>query len=75
MVSSVTPGLCGLLCLCGLWALPPSAHAQDVTVEQLVTLALERSPELRVARADIGGGRRSGRPGEPSTEPHRGDQP
>ncbi len=51
---SVTPGLCGLLCLCGLWALPPSAHAQDVTVEQLVTIALERAPELRVARADTG---------------------
>ena len=39
------------LSLCCLCAMPSSA--QDVTVEQLVTLALERSPELRVARAEI----------------------
>jgi len=34
-------------------ALPSSAHAQDVTVEQLVTIAIERAPELREARADL----------------------
>jgi len=33
--------------------LPPSAHAQDVTIEQLVAIALERAPELRAARVDI----------------------
>jgi len=32
--------------------LPPSAHAQEVTVEQLVTIALERAPDLRAARID-----------------------
>ena len=50
--SSVSLRLCGLS-LCGLWALPHVSHAQEVTVEQLVTIALERAPELRAARADI----------------------
>ncbi|MBI4887919.1 MAG: TolC family protein [Acidobacteria bacterium] len=39
--------------LCGLLAGVPRADAQEVTVEQLVALALERSPELQAARADI----------------------
>ena len=51
-LSSVSLYLCGLS-LCCLCAIPASARAQDVTVEQLVTLALERSPELRVARAEV----------------------
>ena len=51
-LSSVSLCLCGLS-LCCLCSIPASARAQDVTVEQLVTLALERSPELRVARAEI----------------------
>lgn len=42
------------LWLCGLLVLAPSARAQDVTIEQLVALALERSPELQAARAEIG---------------------
>lgn len=46
-------GFSMILCLCGLLALPSSAHAQEVTVEQLVTIALERAPELRAARTDI----------------------
>jgi outer membrane protein, heavy metal efflux system len=46
-------GFSVILCLCGLLALPHSAHAQEVTVEQLVAIALERAPELRAARADI----------------------
>jgi len=50
---SVTLGLGGLLGLSGLLTLAPSAHAQDVTVEQIVTIALERAPDLRAARADI----------------------
>jgi cobalt-zinc-cadmium efflux system outer membrane protein len=41
------------LCLWSLCALPSFAHAQEVTVEQLVTIALESSPELRAARADF----------------------
>ena len=32
----------------------PAAQAQDMTIEQVVSLAIERSPELRVARAEIG---------------------
>jgi cobalt-zinc-cadmium efflux system outer membrane protein len=44
--------LCGLS-LSGLCALPSFAQAQEVTVEQLVTIALESSPDLRVARADV----------------------
>jgi len=40
------------LCLCGLLALPSSAHAQEVSIEQLVAIALERAPELRAARID-----------------------
>ena len=51
-LSSVSLCLCGLA-LFGLCAIPSFAHAQDVTVEQLVTIALERAPELRAARADI----------------------
>lgn len=42
-----------LLILCGLFALPSVTAAQDVTIEQLVTLALERSPDLRMARAGV----------------------
>ncbi len=42
------------LCLGGLSALAPAAHAQGVTIEQLVALALEQSPELKVARTEIG---------------------
>jgi cobalt-zinc-cadmium efflux system outer membrane protein len=36
------------------WLVVPCAQAQEVTVEQLVALALERSPELQAARAEIG---------------------
>lgn len=36
------------------WLAVPCAQAQEVTVEQLVALALERSPELQAARAEIG---------------------
>lgn len=43
-----------ILCFCGLLALAPDARAQDVTVEQLVALALERSPDLQTSRAGIG---------------------
>ena len=31
----------------------PAAFAQDMTVEQLVAIALERSPDLQAARAQI----------------------
>ena len=41
------------LYLCGLVALAPSALAQDVTIEQLVTMALEQAPDLTTARTDI----------------------
>jgi len=44
---SVTLYLCGLLSATG-------AQAQEVTVEELVALALERSPELQAARAELG---------------------
>ena len=40
--------------LCALFVVPFAARAQDLTVEQLVTLAVERSPDLRAARAEIG---------------------
>ena len=42
------------LCLCGLSALAPAAHAQGVTIEQLVALALQQAPELQVARTEVG---------------------
>ena len=45
-------GVSVTLCLCGLLALPLSAQAQDVTVEELVTMAIERAPDLRAARID-----------------------
>ncbi|MGH9255004.1 MAG: TolC family protein [Vicinamibacterales bacterium] len=35
-------------------ALAPCAYAQEVTIEQLAAIALERSPELQAARAEIG---------------------
>jgi cobalt-zinc-cadmium efflux system outer membrane protein len=34
-------------------ALPPGAHAQEVTVEQVVAMALERAPELQAARTEV----------------------
>jgi cobalt-zinc-cadmium efflux system outer membrane protein len=39
--------------LCAFLAAPCTAGAQDVTVEQLVTMALERAPDLRAARAEL----------------------
>ena len=36
------------------WLVVACAQAQEITVEQLVALALERSPELQTARAEIG---------------------
>jgi cobalt-zinc-cadmium efflux system outer membrane protein len=36
------------------WLVAPYAEAQEVTVEQLVATALERSPDLQAARAEIG---------------------
>lgn len=42
------------LCLCGLSLLTPAAHAQGVTIEQLVALALQQAPELQVARTEVG---------------------
>ncbi len=36
------------------WLAVPGAQAQEVTVEQLVATALERSPELQAARTEIG---------------------
>ena len=42
------------LCLCGLSVLAPAAHAQGVTIEQLVALALQQAPELQVARTEVG---------------------
>src|SRR5215208_1699242 len=56
MIAGVT---CHSLCVSvSLWLVistgaPSKASAQDGTVEQLVATALERSPELRTARADI----------------------
>jgi len=49
-----TTSLSVTLCLCVLLMSPTRAQAQDVTVERLVAMALERSPELQAARADIG---------------------
>lgn len=42
------------LSLCGLLAIPSPAQAQGVTVDELVAMALERSPELQAARTDVG---------------------
>ena len=42
------------LCLCGLLGPAAAAHAQGMTVEQLVALALEQAPELQAVRAEIG---------------------
>jgi cobalt-zinc-cadmium efflux system outer membrane protein len=41
------------LCLSGLLAVPRSVPAQEVTIEQLVAIGLERAPELTAARTDI----------------------
>jgi outer membrane protein, heavy metal efflux system len=41
------------LCAAGLVLLVPAAEAQQLTVEQLVAIAIERAPELRAVRADI----------------------
>ena len=50
MTASARVVLCAMaLALWGPWC----ADAQDVTVEQLVTMAIERAPELRAARTDI----------------------
>ena len=73
-LSSVSLCLCGLS-LCCLCAIPSSARAQDVTVEQLVTIALERSPELRVARAEIAVAAGQVTQARPSTESCRRGQP
>jgi len=42
------------LCLGGLLLRPSPALSQAVTVEQLVAVALERSPDLQAARAELG---------------------
>jgi cobalt-zinc-cadmium efflux system outer membrane protein len=42
------------LCCWGLLAPSPLARAQQVTVEQLVATAIERSPELQAARTEVG---------------------
>lgn len=39
--------------ICGMVALPAASQAQDVTVEQLVTIALERAPDLRASRVEM----------------------
>jgi cobalt-zinc-cadmium efflux system outer membrane protein len=41
-----------VLCAAGFALLVPAAEAQQLTVEQLVAIAIERAPELRAARAD-----------------------
>ena len=42
-----------VLCATGLALSVPCAEAQQVTIDQLVGIAIERAPELRAARADI----------------------
>ncbi len=50
----MTPHTRFVLCAFALaLAGPPSAEAQNVTVEQLVSIAIARAPELRAARLDI----------------------
>lgn len=39
--------------LCVVLVLASPAHAQDLTVEQLVMMAIERAPDLRAARAEL----------------------
>ena len=41
------------LCLCVLLMSAPRAYAQAVTVEELVTIALEKAPSLQAARTEI----------------------
>jgi cobalt-zinc-cadmium efflux system outer membrane protein len=42
-----------LVAVAAIVTLAPAAFAQDMTVEQLVAVALERSPDLQAARAEI----------------------
>ncbi len=50
-------------------ALPVSASAQGVTVEELVATALERSPELQVVRTEVGRRQRPGHAGGAQAKP------
>jgi outer membrane protein, heavy metal efflux system len=43
-----------IFCLCALFGLASTVSAQEVTVEQLVAIALERAPELQTARTEAG---------------------
>jgi cobalt-zinc-cadmium efflux system outer membrane protein len=43
-----------VLSVCALFGLTSAASAQEVSVEQLVAIALERAPELQTARTEAG---------------------
>ncbi|MBI2185898.1 MAG: TolC family protein [Acidobacteria bacterium] len=49
-----TTPLAVALGFCGLLVFTSGARAQEISVEQLVAMALERSPELQAARTEIG---------------------